>query len=282
MRKPSLETPYLMGLTWLVAVPAVGALVLAVTDFSGVQGPRFTGFANFARLAGDDLFWTSLASSAVYVLVAVPVRLVAAVAFAVLLQRDRRGAGTARTIAFLPSVIPDAAYALLWLWILNPLYGPLSAGLAAMGIPAPGWLTEPGPARIALGVVGAFQLGEAFVVALAARRAVPPVLYEAAAVEGASPWFSFRRITLPMMAPVLALLALRDVLLAFQTSFVPALVITGGGPRYATHYLPLYVYRTAFGHLRLGYASAMAVAMFAVTAAIVLAQVRVARRWRLV
>ncbi|MDQ3645438.1 MAG: sugar ABC transporter permease [Actinomycetota bacterium] len=281
MRPRALEAPYLAGLLLLLAVPALGGIVLAFTDFSGVGAPAFVGLENFARLAGDGLFWKSLGNSAIYVLVSVPLRLAAAVAFALLLHRHGRGIGSARAIAYLPTVIPDAAYALLWLWILNPLYGPLTMGITALGGTSPRWLTDPPTTQVAIAVMGAFQIGEAFVVALAARRAVPSSLYEAAAVDGASPWFALKRITVPMMAPILALLALRDVIFTFQMNFVPALVITGGGPRYATLYLPLYMYKTAFGYLRLGYASAMALVMFALTAIIIFVQYRLARRWRL-
>lgn len=281
MKATRLETPYLVGIVVLVALPVLGALALAFTEFSGVSAPRFTGLDNFTRLAGDEALWRSLGNSAVYVLISVPLRLGAAVAFALLLHRRARGVSAPRAIAYLPSVVPDAAFALLWLWILNPIYGPLTTGLEALGVGSPDWLTDPWAARVGIGVMGAFQIGESFVIAIAARRAVPDRLYEVAAIEGAHPWFAMTRITLPMMAPVLALLALRDVILTLQTNFVPALLVTGGGPRYATTYLPLYVYRTAFSYFRLGYASAITLTMFVLTALVVYGQYRLARRWRL-
>jgi multiple sugar transport system permease protein len=177
-------------------------------------------------------------------------------------------------------VIPDIAYALLWLWLLNPLYGPLSAAVEAVGLTSPRWLTEPWVTRIAIAVMSAFQIGEGFVVALAARRALSPSIYEAAAVDGAKPWFTLTRITLPLMAPILALLAFRDLILSFQLNFVPALIVTDGGPRLATTFLPLYIYRSAFTYFRFGYASAMSATLFLFTVAVVYAQYRLIRRWR--
>jgi len=274
-RSIPLASPYLVGLVLLVALPAAAAAVLAFTEFSGVQAPRFTGADNVRRLVGDRALWRSLGNTAVYIAVAVPLRLAAATAFALLLQRHTRTAAVARPVAYLPTVVPDVAYALLWLWLLNPLYGPMAALFGSAGI-----LTEPWGARIALPVLGAFQIGEAFVVALAARRSISGSIYEAAAVDGASPWFTFHRLTLRLMAPVLALLALRDVILSLQINFVPALLMTQGGPRYATTYVPLYVYQTAFRYFRLGYASTIALTMFLLTAAIVYVQYRIARRWR--
>lgn len=276
-----LVSPYLIGLGLLIALPVVGSIALAFSDFAGLDDPRFTGLDNFVRLVGDDAFWRSLGNSLVYIAIAVPLRLAAAVGFALLLHRRGPGLGTARVAAYLPTVLPDVAYALLWLWIFNPFFGPLSLGFSSIGVPSPGWLTDPWAARVGIAVMGAFQIGEAFVVALAARRAVPQSLYEAAAVDGARPWFTLTRLTLPVMAPILALLVLRDIVFTLQTNFVPALVVTEGGPRYATTYLPLFIYENAFRYFRFGYASAVTLTMFLITAAIVLVQYRVARRWKL-
>jgi multiple sugar transport system permease protein len=280
-RLDPLAWPYLLGLTLLVGVPLLAALYFAFTEFTGVRPPEFNGLANFERLIGDDAFWRALGNSAIFVLIAVPLRMGAAIAFALLLYRRAPGVGAARAVAYLPTVVPDAVYALLWLWILNPLYGPLPLFLESIGVGSPSWLTDPWGARFAVALMGAFQIGEAFVIALAARRSVPDQLYDAARIEGASGWFTLSRVTLPFMAPVLALLTLRDVVLTLQVNFVPALLLTDGGPRYATTFLPLYVYRTAFRYFRLGYASTIALTMFVLTAAIIYVQYRLARRWRL-
>lgn len=274
-RDAYLASPYLVGLVLLIALPSVAASVLAFTEFSGVQPPRFNGIDNLRRLVNDHALWRSIGNTAIYILLAVPLRLAAATGLALLLERRSRATGVARPAAYLPTVVPDVAYALLWLWLLNPLYGPLAAMFGTAGV-----LTDPWGARIALPVMATFQVGEAFVVALAVRRSIPASLYEAAAVDGATPWFTLTRLTLPLMAPALALLALRDVVLSLQVNFVPALLMTQGGPRYATTYLPLYVYQTAFRYFRLGYASTIALSMFLMTAIIVYLQYRIARRWR--
>jgi len=275
MRGPrALALPFLGGVLVLVALPAIAALVLAFTEYSGVQGPRFTGLDNIERLVSDKAFWRALGNSLVYVAISVPLRVGLAVACALLLARRTRGVRAARAAVYLPTVVPDVAYALLWLWLLNPLYGPL----ALLG--AGNALVEPWGARLALPVIAAFQIGEAFVVALAARRAVPGPLYEAASLEGASPWYVTRRLTLPLMAPVIGVLLMRDVVVALHTNFVPAMILTDGGPRDATTYLSLYVYRTAFRYFRLGYASTIALAIFLFTALAIYAQYRIVKRWR--
>jgi multiple sugar transport system permease protein len=148
-------------------------------------------------------------------------------------------------------------YALIWLWIFNPIYGPLNQALSALGLPAPVWLLQPDTARLAIVIMSLFQIGEGFVVLLAGRQEIPPDYYHAAAVDGASAWQMFRLITLPLLAPWLLVLTIRDALLSAQSTFTPALLMTGGGPYYATLFTPLLVYQEAFDRFRFGRAAAM-------------------------
>ncbi|MGX7826157.1 carbohydrate ABC transporter permease [Actinokineospora sp. 24-640] len=265
-RRLPLALPYLLGSALLVLVPLALAAALAFTDYFGFRAPEFTGGDNLARLAGDDTFWGAVGVSALVAAVVVPLRLLLAVGAALLLAR-RRGARTAigRAATYLPSVIPDAAWALLWLWVLNPLYGPLPALLGAFGVPDPGFLTTPWGARLGLVLVMAFQVGEAFIVALAARTAIPARLHEAIEVEGGSAWFAMTRVTLPLMAPIVLVLAVRDVVVVVQNAFVPALLVTGGGPANATLTAPLLIYRRAFEYGELGYASTLSVTLLVLT-----------------
>lgn len=276
-----LAVPFVIGVVVLIALPAVGAVGLSLFEFSGVGRSSFVGIGNFTRLASDPGFWRALGNTGVYVALSVPLRVGAAIALALLLYRRTRGIGAARASVYLPTVIPDVAYALLWLWLLNPLYGPIPSLLELAGLPGRGLLVEPWGARIAVPLMAVFQIGEGFVIALAARRTIAPSLYEAAQVDGASAWFALRHVTLPLMAPVALLLALRDVVLALQLNFAPALILTDGGPRYATTYLSLYAYQQGFSYFRLGYASAISLTMVALTGIVVYVQYRMARRWSL-
>lgn len=277
-----LATPYLVGLVLLVGLPAVAALALAFTEYTGLQSPEFVGFDNFRRLLDDELFWRSFVNSLIFIVLFVPLRVGGAVGAALLLHRRSRASSVGRPIAYLPTVMPDVAYALVWLWLLNPIYGPVATILQGAGLGSPDFLTDEWTTRVAVAVMGAFQLGEGFVVAVAARRALPERIYEAARVDGASPWFTLTRVTLPLMAPVLVLLAFRDLIVSFQLNFVPALIVTEGGPRLATTFVPVYVYRAAFTYFRFGYAAAASLLLFVVTAAVVVVQYRLARRWRFV
>jgi multiple sugar transport system permease protein len=273
--------PYVLGLTVLIALPAVVTFALALYEYDLIRSPQFIGLDNFRDLVHDEVFRISLRNSLMFILFAVPLRLVGALALALLLHRRYRGVGTYRTAGYLPSVVPDVAYALLWLWIFNPLYGPLNLALQEIGGPTPRWLTDPRAAQWAVIIMSLFTIGEGFLVALATRQTFPRELSELAELESAKPWYVFSRVTLPLMAPTLLLLLFRDTIFSFQANFIPALLVTEGGPPpYATTYLPLFVYQNAFEYLRYGYAAAATLAMFVVTAAIVYVQYRIVRRWR--
>jgi multiple sugar transport system permease protein len=277
-RGGALATPYVVGLVLLLAVPAAFSTGLAFSDYDGVMAPRFTGLENVRRVLSDDQFAGSLRSGALLALLVVPVRLVLATGAALLLERRFRGVGMARTAVFLPSVVPDAAWALLWLWLLNPLYGPVPSALGAGGVKT-GLLTEAWPTRIAVALMLALQVGESFIVALAARRMIPARLYQVAAVEGASPWFTVRKVTLRLMAPVLALLALRDVILVVLVTLVPVLMVTDGGPRGSTVTPALAIYERGFLSGELGYASMLSLVLLVSTAVVVGIAALVARPW---
>jgi multiple sugar transport system permease protein len=275
-----MASPFLVGVCALVLMPAVGSLSMALTEWDLVRPPRYVGLANFRELIDDPVFRISLRNSVWYAVTSVPLRLAGALGLALLLHRPGRLRSAGRVAVLVPTVVPDAAYALLWLWILNPLYGPLNLALDAVGLPTPAWFSQPTPARWAVVLLGLFQLGEGFLIALVARRNVSEELYEIAAVSGAGPWGRFTRVTLPMMAPALLLTAARDTILSLQATFAPALILTEGGPPpYATTYLPLFTYRNAFEYLRYGYASASTVVMLALTASILWLQYRIVVRW---
>jgi multiple sugar transport system permease protein len=282
--------PYLFGIFVLVALPALVTFGLALTEYDLLRSPEFVGIDNFRELVGDEIFRTALMNSLVFAAVAVPLRLAAALALALLLHKRFFGVGTYRSTTVLPTVVPDIAYGLVWLWLFNPLYGPINLFLklggdspttTAWGVQPPQWLTHPNDARAAIIIMSLFTIGEAFVVLLVTRQGLPTELFDLAALEDATAWGVFRRITLPLMAPILLLLFARDLIFSLQATFVPALVVTEGGPPpYATTYVPLFVYRNAFEYLRYGYASAATLTMFVLTALIVWLQWRIIRRWR--
>jgi len=280
-------TPYIIGLVGLVLLPAAVTLALAFTEYDLIRRPRWIGLGNVTMLLDDPIFRIALRNSLVFAAIAVPLRLLLALGLALLLHRRTAMVGTARTAVAMPVAVPEIAYGLLWLWLFNPLYGPVNQvlrlggmnGLTVFGRTPPQWLTDPVDAQAAIIVMSLFTIGEMFIILLATRQALPPEVYELAAIEDATTWDVFRRITLPLLAPVLGLLLLRDTVASLAFSFVPALVVTEGGPPpYATTYLSLFVYRNGFEYLRYGYAAAATLLLLALTLIAVLAQWRLVRR----
>ena len=272
--------PYAFGAVGLLALPALATFAVAFFEMDLLGPSRWAGVENLTQLADDPVFREALVNSLTFAAFAVPLRLAGALGLALLLHERFRGAGAARTAAYLPSVVPDVAYALLWLFLLNPLFGPVNALLGAAGLPEPDWLTTGTGAMAAIVLMSGFTIGEGFVVALAARQELPKELFEVARLEGARPLHTLRRVTLPLMAPTLGLLAVRDLAFSLQVSFVPAYLLTDGGPDRATLFLPLYAFDAGFEQLRYGYAAAMTLTMFVITALLVLLQLRLVRRWR--
>ncbi len=280
VQRAILLAPYVIGVELLVVLPALFTFAVAFSEYDLLSDPSAAGLDNFTELAGDPLFHRALTNSLIFAAFAVPLRLFGALALALLLHRRFRGVGAARTAVYMPTVVPDVAYALLWLFLLNPLFGPINAILGLVGLPQPAWLASEGGAMAAIILMSGFTIGEGFVVALAARQELPQELYQLARVEGSSALHTFRRVTLPLMAPTMWLLAVRDTVFTLQISFIPAYILTDGGPDRATLFLPLLVFDNAFEWLRYGYGAAMTLSMFLITALIVLVQLRLLRRWR--
>ena len=126
-------SPFLIGTAILVGLPVIFTVALAFTDYDALSPPVWQGFQNFGDIASERVFQVSMRNSFLFVALAVPLRIFGALALALLLHHRRQGSGLYRVSVFLPTVVPDVAYALIWLWIFNPLYGPLNLMLECSG-----------------------------------------------------------------------------------------------------------------------------------------------------
>lgn len=273
--------PYLMGALSLVVIPALVTLGLAFTQYDLLSPPTWYGLNNFRDLAQfDDVLPRAMLNSLLFVLLAVPLRILGALTLALFLEQRRRGVGFYRTAVYLPTLIPDVAYALIWLWVFNPIYGPLNQILMLFGIEGPAWLTDAQFALPAIVFMSIFQIGEGLVVLLAGLHNIPRDYYDVAAVDGGTGWQKFRYITLPLLRPWLLLLTLRDVLLTTQNTFTPAYIMTGGDPYYATMFLPLHIYKETFEDFRYGSGATITLMMIAGVSVILLLVFLALKGWR--
>ncbi len=275
-----LLAPFVLGSVLLVIVPALFTVAIAFTDYRAVRPPIWAGLDNFRSLAASPMARISLRSTVTFLLAAVPLRLIGALALALLLQSRRRLVSLQRAFVYLPTVIPEVAYAIIWLWVFNPLYGPLNAAMRWLGLPAVDWLAAEGTAQAAIVIMALFTFGEGFVVLLAGLQSIPRAIYEAARVDGASGWQSFWRITFPLLLPWLLVLSFRDLIVSMQGTFTPSFVMTYGGPYYATTYVPLLVYELAFDFFDFGMAAAALVATYVVLMMLILGVLNIVSGWR--
>ena len=251
--------PFIAGVSVLMVVPALVSAAFAFTEYDGFSTPEWVGLESFREVFSDPEFHSSLKATGGFLLIALPLRIVGSLSLALLAHGRGAVTGVTRLAVYSPAVVPEPATALVWLWIVNPFYGPVGTIIRAVGgTPSP-VLLDPWGARITVAALSAFALGEGFLVMIAARREISSTLYEAARVEGARAFAQFRRVTLPIVAPTLALLGVRDLLMSMQVALVPTLLLTRGGPLGATKTLPLLVYERGFVESRLGEAAVVAV-----------------------
>ena len=270
--------PYAAGLVLLIVLPALLSFALAFFRYDGLSPPKFAGTLNFALAFTDDLFTLSIANSLALVILPVPLRVFGAFLLA-WLARGGRLSNLLRAAVFLPSAIPASAFALAWLWVLNPLYGPPNRVLGGLGLGQPGWLADGQWARPGIALMLLWLVGEGFLVGLAALYDVPRDLEDAAAADGAGALGTLRHVLLPLLAPVLLLLAARDAVLLLPESFSHARQLTEGGPYYATFTLPQFIYEAAFDRQDFGQASAALWVLYALTGLLLVVVYVVARQW---
>lgn len=275
-----LASPFFLGVVVLIVVPALMTFGLAFYEYDAISKPVYVGDANFKEVFADPLFSIAVKNTLWLLALALPLRVVGALILALLLEQRRRGTGLYRAAVFLPSVIPDVAYALIWLWVFNPLYGPLNKLIGATGMTPPGWLADANSAKYVFVVMTVFQIGEGFVMMLAARRDIPHEYYENARVMGASAFKSFASVTLPLLMPWLLLLTARDLALSFHTSFVHTYLMTGGDPYYSTLFVSLLAYEEAFDGFRFGPGSAIMLMIFFACAVFTAGLFYIAKRGR--
>ena len=271
--------PYLLGTFLLLIVPVSIAIGLSFFNYDSLSPPTWVGLQNYLFIFQYQAFLAGSKNTIGFILMAVPLRLIAMLGLALLMNRPRRGTRVFRAAIYLPTVIPDIANALLWTWIFNPLFGPINVILGALGLPQPLWITDKSLTIWVLLVMALFQIGEGFVVLLAALHDIPDEYYQVAQVDGGSRWQVFRYVTLPLLRPWLVLLTFRDIVFGSQQVFTPAFIMMGGGRFYSAWFLPQMIYEEAFGRFRFGVAFATMSMWMLIAGILLYAAYRVLRGW---
>ncbi|MDI7277500.1 MAG: sugar ABC transporter permease [Anaerolineae bacterium] len=271
-------SPWLIGLVAFTIYPAFSSLYYGFTYYDIVRAPRWVGFGNYQQILRDKEIPRVLYNSLYMAFIGVPAVLITSFLSGVFLNQKMRFRSVLRTGAFVPSVVPVVASAMVWLWLLNTQYGLINSFLKSRSLPVIPFLSSPVWAKPSLILINCWASGGAMVIFLAALRDVPQSLYDAAKVDGASALTCFWHVTIPMVTPAILYNLLIGLIEVFQ-SFTFAWILTGGGPYSSTEFYAVYLYRNAFQFMKMGYASAMAWILFVVVMGVTFAVFRSSARW---
>lgn len=261
-------------------LPIFASLYISLTDFNiyslmDWSQAEFVGLENYTKLFNDEIFWQSLKNTLYFAGVGVPLAIIFALGFAVLMnKKEVRGKEFFRAGFYLPSITNTVAVAVIWGFILNPNYGFLNWILSIFGLEPINWLGSTTWAMPSIIIFVVWKgLGHNIILFLAGLQNIPIHLYEAARIDGATKWQMFKNITLPMLKPTTFFVTVMTVI-GYLQLFAEPYMLTEGGPLDSTLSVVLYMYRNGFKHFELGYASAIGYVLFLLIFVVTLIQMK--------
>lgn len=261
-------------------VPTLAGLGLSFFNWDGISSHMdFVGIKNYSNLVQDPIFRSAISNNIKFTLTVLMITIVLSLFLAVHVVKKTRFNAIMRVIFFLPLVLSSIAIAFIWTFLYDPNMGVINAVLHIFWPHwIPTWLGDPSIAIFALALVQIWtHTGQILIIFVAGLQTIPPDLYEAASIEGASPWQSFRYVTWPLLAPVAIIATVLTTIQSFK-AFDLVFVMTDGGPFYSTEILATFIYHQAFGNYKFGYAAAASVVFMLLIALITLVQFKVVRR----
>lgn len=261
-------SPWLIGFLGFVIGPMIASLYFSFTDYDLLSSPNWVGLSNYTELLTNDArFRTSVSVTLIFVLVSTPLKLIFALAVAMLFNNERKGKGFYTTVFYIPSIIGGSvAVAVMWRQLFGG-QGAVNDILLFLGVEGRNWIASPDHAIWVLVLLVVWQFGSPMIIFLAGLKQIPKDLYEAAMVDGAGAIRKFKSITLPLLTPVIFFNLIMQMIGGFLI-FTQAFITTEGGPLDRTLFYALYLYEKAFQNYQMGYASAMAWMLLVVVAII--------------
>ena len=270
--------PWLLGFIIFTGGPLLFSIVISLSRYDILADAVFIGLDNYRfLLTQDELFWKSL-SNTLFMVMGVPLGMAVGLGMAILLTRKVRGVALWRTFFYLPSIVPVVASSILWIWIFNPQSGLINQLLASIGLAGPLWLQDEATSKWALILMGLWTAGGGMIIWIAGIKGISASYYEAAAIDGASPWQQFVHITLPMLTPYIFFNLVMGLIGTFQV-FTQAFIMTSGGPVNSTLFYVYHLFNNAFRYLNMGQACAMAWFLFLIVLFLTAIQLKLSTRW---
>lgn len=272
--------PWLIGLVFFLLGPILASLFLSFTQFDGINISSGLTLSNYQEMFfSDPMFLGSLRVTLIFALVTLPIATVIAITLALLLNQKIWGMSFYRAALYMPTIVPIVASSIVWIWIFKgDETGLLNILLSKIGIEGPLWLADPAWSLPALIIMSFWAVGNPMIIYLAGLQNIPDSLYEASEIDGASKWQQLWHVTLPMLSPTIFFNVIVGIIQVFQY-FVPAYVMTNGGPQGSTMFYSLYAYQTAFDDFRMGYASALAWLLFLIVLGSTLVAFYGSKKW---
>ena len=271
--------PNTAGFLYFFLLPIVAALVLGFMSWDLIQRPQWVGLANYIGLVHDPQFWIALGNTIYYTAVSVPISIALSLLLAVAVNTQLRERLLYRIAYFMPWVSMPVAIALVWKWIYDPQLGVLDNLLAGLNLPQPGWLNDPLWAMPSLIIMAVWKsLGYNMIIFLAGLQGIPQDLYEAASIDGAGAIARFWRITVPLISPATFFVLVISLISSFQV-FDQVYIMTQGNPNDSLRVLATQIYSHGFQYFKMGYATAIAWALFALVLVVTMIQVAGQKRW---
>lgn len=264
--------PALIGLSVFVLIPGIRGIYLSFTEYNIFRAPKFIGIDNYTRMFADPVFWNALWVTLEYVVINIVIQTALALFIAVLMQRYTRST-VIRGIILLPYLFSNVIVALVWYWLTDYNLGLINSVIDFFDIDKFTFFSDV-TAMPTIALINVWRhVGYTALLIFAGLQAIPKDVYDAASVDGAGEWRTFRSITLPLLRPVLAFVLVITVTGSFQI-FDTIAVTTGGGPIHATRTFSILISDTAWGNNEFGYASAISVALMVMLSIIAFAQTK--------
>jgi len=269
--------PFIIGFVTFLLLPLIASFVLIFFRYDGLSAPQFVAFRNVTLMLTSPQFWDAWRITAIYGGIGLVYTVTVALGIALALFHARHFKGFWRVLFFLPAVIAGSGEALMLKQVWGQ-FGFVNSLLSIFGVTGPSWFNDSNAALPALIVARYWTIGATILFFLGARSGVNQELYEAAAVDGATPWRSFRSITLPMMTPMILFNLVLGAIFALQ-AFAQIYILTRGGPARATEVIGMLIYDEAFGRLHIGYAAALSWTLLLVTLVVTAMLLLSGRKW---
>ncbi len=270
--------PFIIGFLAFTAFPMLYSIWLSFHKWDLLSPPRFIGLQNFIKMLSDGRANLSLYNSAYYTFIAVPIQLLISFSLALALTQRLKFRDVYRAGFYLPIIVPLVASAVVWQRVFHYEYGILNEVLSWVGIPPQKWLFEVHLAKPAFIIMSFWMIGRQMVIFIAGLGNIPQSLYEAASIDGAGAFKRLLHITIPMMTPLIFYNMVIAIINSFQT-FIPAKIMTDGGPENATLFVVLNIWQQGFQFFNMGYAAALSWELFVIIVGFTIAQFYLSNRW---